>query len=137
MRLKKFLIIFTASAFSLFVAAGCKQTAQIPEFAKSKGEDTVTVYVLTRYELTEIEVNYKKYSSWTELLEGEFNGGARERSKVVWRGDYVLSVGNLQPGAADDIILYFNGAYSARFVKNCEYRAGYTLAFVERGAPLP
>ena len=137
MSLKKFLIILTASAISLFVAASCKQTAQIPEFAKSKGEDTVTVYVLTRYELTEIEVDYNKYSSWTELIAGEFDGSTRERSKAVWRGDYVVSIGNLQPGEPEGVVLYLNGAYSTRFVKNCEYCAGYTLAFAERGASIP
>lgn len=137
MWLKKFLIILTASAISLFTAAGCKKAAQIPEFAQSKSEDTVTVYVLTGYELTEIEVNYKKYSSWEELLDGEFDGSSPNRSKVVWRGEYVVSIGNLQTGEPDDIILYLNGVYSPYFVKNCEYRAGYTLAFVERGATLP
>lgn len=137
MLLKKFSIILTALALSLFAAAGCSQTAEIPRFAKSKSEDTVTVYVLTRYELTEIEVNYEKYSSWEELLDGEFDGSSQGRSKAVWRGEYIVSIGNLQSDGPDDVILYLNGVYSPYFVRNCEYSAGYTLAFVQRGASLP
>ena len=79
MRLKKFLIILTASAISLAFAAGCKQTAEFPELAKSGSEDTVTVYVLTRYELTGIEVNYEKYSSWKQLIEEEFDDSNASR----------------------------------------------------------
>lgn len=136
MWLKKFTLILTVSALSLVFAAGCTKNTDIPEFFAKKGADTVTVYVLTRYELTEIEVNYNKYSSWTELLDGEFDGSTRERSEVVWRGAYVVSVGNLRPGDPGGITLYLNGVYSPYFVKNCEYSAGYTLAFVEPGATL-
>lgn len=133
---KKFTLILIVSALSLLFAAGCKKTAAIPEFSAGNSADTVTVYVLTRYELTEIEADYSRYSSWAELLAGEFDGSAPERASVVWRGDYVVSIGNLQTGDPDDITLYLNGVYSSYFVKNCEYCAGYTLAFVEDGATL-
>lgn len=137
MRLKKFLIILTASAISLAFAAGCKQTAEFPELAKSGSEDTVTVYVLTHYELTGIEVNYEKYSSWKQLIEGEFDDSNASRSAAVWRGEYVVSIGNLRPYDPGEISLYLNGVRSSYFVKNCKYRAGYALAFVENGATMP
>lgn len=93
----------------------------------------MTVYVLTRFELTEIVVEYAKYDSWTALLESEFDGRNSERSKVQWKGEYVTAIGNLRPNDPSEIILYLNGTYSNYFVSNCDYLAGYTLAFVERG----
>ena len=135
MRLMKFTLILTVWAFSLAFVFGCKK-AEIPEFSESESADTVTVYVLTRYELTQITVEHNKYSSWKELIDGEFDGSTAERSPAVWRGEYVASIGNLQSNDVGEITLYLNGVYSSYFVQNCEYRAGSTLAFVQLGASL-
>lgn len=130
MWLKKFTIISAVLAFSLF--CGC--ASDTPEERQS---GTVTVCVVTRYGSTEISADYCEYSSWTEMLDGEFDGSSPERGKVVWRGDYVTSIGNLRPDDANKIVLYLNGVYSQYFATYCEYAAGYTLSFVERGAEFP
>lgn len=92
--------------------------------------------MLTRFELTEIVVEYEKYDSWTAVLVGEFDGRSAERTEVQWKGNYVTSIGNLRPNDPSEIIIYLNGVYSNYFVSNCDYLAGYTLAFVERGADI-
>lgn len=137
---KKCLIISILSAISLTFLIGCggEPPREIPALSvqgEGGGEDTVTVYVLTKYELTEVVVGYGKYSSWLELIGGEFDGDGA-RAHAVWRGDYVASIGNLRPDDPSEITVYLNGVYSNYFVRNCEYRAGYTLSFVEKGAKL-
>lgn len=126
---------------SLVFVSGCVKDVpyEIPALSRpgeGGDEGSVTVYVLTRYELTEIVVDYESYDSWTALLEGEFDGRDTERRKVQWKGDYVTSIGNLRPNDPSQILLYLNGVYSNYFVSNCDYFAGYTLAFVERGADI-
>ncbi|MCH5147123.1 MAG: hypothetical protein J1F61_03840 [Clostridiales bacterium] len=138
---KKYLIISILLTLSLVFIAGCVKGLpyEIPALSQQGeggDEGSVTVYVLTRYELTEIVVDYQSYDSWTALLEGEFDGRNSERAKAHWKGNYVTSIGNLRPNDPSQIILYLNGVYSNNFVANCDYLAGYTLAFVERGADI-
>ena len=138
---KKYLIISILLTLSLIFIAGCEKAIpyEIPALSQQGDggdEGSVTVYVLTKYELTEIVVGYKTYNSWTALLEGEFDGRDAERGKVQWKGDYVTSIGKLRPNDPSEIILYLNGVYSNYFVANCNYLSGYTLAFVERGADI-
>ena len=138
---KKYLIISILLTLSLLLATGCAKDTpyKIPALSQQGeggDEGSVTVYVLTRYELTEIVVEYESYDSWTALLDGEFDGRNSERGKVQWKGDYVTSIGNLRPNDPSRILLYLNGVFSNYFVSNCDYRAGYTLAFVELGADI-
>lgn len=137
---KKYLIISILLTLSLIFISGCKDVPyEIPALSRpgEGGEDgSVTVYVLTKYELTEIVVEYESYDSWTALLDGEFDGRNSERGNVQWKGDYVTSIGNLRPNDPSQILLYLNGMYSNYFVSNCDYLSGYTLAFVERGADI-
>lgn len=137
---KKYLIISILLALSLLLSGCVKNVpSEIPALSKpgvGGEEGSVTVYVLTRYELTEIVVEYESYDSWTALLAGEFDDRDSGRTKVQWKGDYVTAIGNLRPNDPSQIVLYLNGVYSNYFVCNCEYLAGYTLAFVERGADI-
>ena len=138
---KKYLIISILLALSLVFSTGCVKALpyEIPvitQQGEGGDEGSVTVYVLTKYELTEIVVEYESYDSWTALLESEFDGRNSKRTKVDWKGDYVTSIGNLRPNDPSQILVYLNGVYSNYFVANCEYLAGYTLAFVERGADI-
>lgn len=139
MLLKKYLIISILLTCSLILFSGCVKEipSEIPALSQSGegGDDgRVTVYVLTRYELTEISVKYDSYDSWTALLVGEFDGRSAERAEVQWKGNYVTAIGNLRPNDPSLILLYLNGMYSNYFVEGCDYIAGYALAFVEKGA---
>lgn len=135
MSLKKRLTILLLLPISALIIAGCAERApykidRLAAQGEGGGENSVTVYVQTRYELSEIVVESQKYSGWRELIAGEFNGASPERAEAVWRGEYVVSIGKLRPDDPNKIAIYLNGVYSSRFVSGCEYKAGYTLSFV-------
>ena len=115
---------------------GCASPAEIPALSRPAPEagDGVTVYVLTKYELTEVSADFGDYTSWAEMIEAEFDGRSEERGRAEWRGGYVTSIGKLRPNDANKIVIYLNGVYSPYFARGCEYAKGYALAFVERGA---
>lgn len=136
--LRKRLTILLLLPISALIAAGCGDGSPyaIEELAaqgEGGGADTVTVYVLTEYELSEIVVAADEYTGWTELIEGEFDGSSPDRAKAVRRGEYIASIGKLRPDDPNKITVYLNGVYSSRFVSGCEYAAGYTLSFVGKG----
>ena len=138
---KKCLIISTLLALSFMILAGCAKgnPNEIPALSRpgeGAGEFSVTVYVLTVSELTEIVVEYYNYTSWAELIDCEFDGSEPARAEAHWRGDYIIAVGNLRPEKPSGIVVYLNGVYSDRFVSGCAYEPGYTLAFVEPGADI-
>ena len=139
MLFKKYLTISILLIASLIIFSGCGKSIpnEIPALSSPGAgvdEESVTVYVLTRYELTEVTVAYQNYNSWLELLDGEFDGREAARAEVCWRGDYIVAVGNLRPGKPSGIAVYLNGVYSNYFVKNCDYESGFTLTFIEPGA---
>lgn len=137
---RKFSIILTALTLTLnlLLLSACSGGLpyNVEELAK-QGEyadaDSITVYVITRYAMSEIVVNGRQYQSWRQLLQSEFDGRNPDRAPAVWRGNYVLSIGILQADNANDIMVYFDGQYSDLFALNCPYRCGSVLAFVERG----
>ena len=138
---KRFSIISIVLALSLLSLTACgsglpHNVQQLAQQGANAAADSITIYVITRYEMSEIVADSARYSNWRQLLQAEFDGSDRNRATIVWRGDYVLSVGILQADNANDIMVYYNGKYSDLFVLNCPYAAGSVLAFVERGVDM-
>ncbi len=132
---RKFTLLLAVSAVSVAFACACGGRAEKLPYLAAQGEggneNTVTVYVLTRYELTEVVADYSSYGGWVELIEEKFDDSLPRFARAEWRGEYVTAIGNLRTGDPADICVYLNGEYSSRFVSGCEYAAGYTLSFVE------
>lgn len=131
MSLKRFTTLSTVWLFSLLVFACAPAAPSVPAFRREPAaENEVAVRVYSEGTLTEINVPFERYSSWTELIAGEFDGRSPERAEAVMRGDYVVAIGLLRPMSADGIVIYLNAEYSPFFLRNCPYFPASVLSFV-------
>lgn len=135
---KRFLLISIVVAISALICAGCNEKTPSPAPGDERDESggIVRICVYDGYVITEVEAPYGMYSSWTEFICGEFDGRDAEHAEAHWRGDYITAIGSLRPEDPSGIAIYLNGKYSTRFVRYCEYRAGYTLAFAKPGVAI-